>query len=85
MTPREQALWLDISQAIEPYCVDGAQYIKDYYEHEHCAGFDMTTKDSELLMQALHCTMGVSRFNIEEDLRIFNKDRPGEFEGMPND
>lgn len=84
MTPNEQAMWLDIAEAIEPYCVNGAGYIKDHFEDEICIGFDIITKNSKIRLLARNCA-DEEIFEIEEDLRIFYKDPPGTFEGMPND
>ena len=86
MTPNEQAMWRDIAEAIEPYCVNGAGFIKDYYEDETNIGFYLEMREPNSI------TIGIigkpllgNNFPIEEDLRIFNKDKPGTFEGMPLD
>ena len=86
MTPNEQAMWHDIAEAIEPYCVNGAGFIRDYFEDEGNIGFYMETRDPGSITIGLigKPELAVS-LPVEEDLRIFNKDRLGEFEGMPSD
>lgn len=86
MTPNEQAMWQDIAEAIEPYCVNGAGYIRDYYEDEECIGFEISQHGYHTLkIRPVNVNMKEEEFIIEEDLRIFYKDPPGTFEGMPND
>ena len=87
MTPTEQAMWHDIAEAITPYCVDGAQYIKDYVEDENCKGFVLNQMEEKvkIRLRASNIDLDFKEFPIEEDLRIFNKDKPGTFEGMPMD
>ena len=78
-------MWLDIAEAIEPYCVNGAGYIRDHYENDDCQGFTITTDRSLITITGyFHEPIWVS-FPLEQDLRIFNKDKPGYFEGMPID
>jgi hypothetical protein len=81
MTPNEQRMWNDIAEAIEPYCVNGAGYIRNYYEDSKCIGFDIITKNSKIRLLARRCA-DEEVFDIEEDLRIFYKDPPGTFEGL---
>lgn len=88
MTPNEQAMWHDIAEAIEPYCVNGAGFIRDYFEDPICEGFTITAPIAEPSQLKITCYMEEplqQYFPIEEDLRIFNKDKPGYFEGMPVD
>lgn len=83
MTPTEQAMWHDIAEAIEPYCVNGAGYMKDSYEDPECLGFSITSDGDHLKITVYMHEPIWKYFPIEEDLRIFNKDKPGYFEGMP--
>lgn len=86
MTPNEQSMWRDIAEAIEPYCVNGAGFIRESYEDEGNIGFYMETKEPGSITIGLigKPELAVS-LPVEEDLRIFNKDKPGYFEGMPID
>lgn len=85
MTPNEQAMWHDIAEAIEPYCVNGAGMIRDHYEQEDCEGFSLLSDNNVLRIQSHFNECITNKFPIEEGLRIFNKDKPGYFEGMPID
>jgi hypothetical protein len=79
-------MWHDIAEAIEPYCVNGAGYIRDYFEDENCTGFSMINFNrGELGIRAQTVDREAHVYPIEEDLRIFYKDKPGTFEGLPLD
>lgn len=88
MTPNEQRMWHDIAEVIEPYCVNGAGFIKDYFDDPICEGFTITAPIAEPSQLKITCYLEgplQEYFRIEEDLRIFYKDKPGTFEGLPND
>ena len=84
MTPNEQAMWNSVSEAIEPYCVDGAQYIRDYCEHEEFDGFTITGGMGE--PRSLKITVYLKEpmwkyFPIEDDLRIYQLQKQAEGKG----
>ncbi len=84
MSPNERAMWRDIAEAIEPYCVNGAGFIRDRYESD-IPGFYMENHEPGILnIGIIGSAINVVQLPIEEDLRIFYKDPPGTFEGMPN-
>ena len=68
MTPNLQAMWLDIAEAIEPYCKDGAQYIRYYYEDGKCLGFTLSNSEGKLCLHAHRAVDGFSRFPFEEGI-----------------
>jgi hypothetical protein len=78
-------MWRDIAEAIEPYCVNGAGFIRDRYE-EDIIGFYMENHNRGMLTIGLiGSPINVIELPIEEDMRIFYKDPPGTFEGIPDD
>jgi hypothetical protein len=84
MNPNEQNMWREIADIIEPYCINGAGYIRDYYEDEHCKGFTMRINASgNLYLIAKGIKTEGDVFLIEDDIRqyVFQKSLAEERKG----
>jgi len=72
MTPNEQAMWRDIAETIEPYCVNGGGFIRKYFEDAKCEGFVLRSfvNTNELAIDAMFIDAAV--FPIEEIINDSN-------------
>ena len=65
MTPNNQRMWYDIAEAIEPYCVNGAGYIRDYVEDPNVWGFKLLDGIGGLNINALGMPGVGKNFEVE--------------------